>query len=329
MSKNYPFIQRLIRPNWLIATGLSLLFLGAWVVNYVCIRNSMPQLDSRIFQLNLNTFWHILVILLTTILNLLIIAFINRKFTIIRVRTFLPIFIYALLISTWRVTHLAIQPHIASFFFLLAFVIFLNMYKGKHAVIPALWSGMAIAVASLLEPIYLFIIPIIWIGFIQHECLTLRTWLASLMGIALPWLFYVVYQVYIGNEILIFTDLRNGLFNWQDVMQLAAVDKVYLLSFTLIFVICLIGIFSNMLKDTLQTRKQINFHILFFFLILTVSVIGSFKNAALLPVLAYFLATLMAHPFSLKKSRFFAVLFVLFGLIQLAYFYLNCFVFGF
>ena len=273
MKNNRPIIQQFIRPGWLLAGLLILLFSGVWVVNYVCLRDSFTDVD-RLFRPYLhNAFWQIIAILLFTILNFLLISLINRKYAIIRSRTFLPIFIYALFITTWKKLHLSIYPHIATLLFLLSLFIFLSMYKNKRAVIQAFWGSILIALSSLLNPIYLFLLPIAWIGFIQQENFSMRTWLASLMGASIPWAFYFAYQLYLGNTISIFNDLWQT-YNFRAVFrEFSSIERIYIIVLFTIFIISLFSLYSNMLKDSLQTRKQINLLVILLCLILIVNLI--------------------------------------------------------
>lgn len=89
---NRPIIQKFIKPNILLAVMLLLLFMGGWVFNYVCFRDTYAGSVSGIDAFISNAGWHILIIVGITFLNLVIVATINRKYAIIRVRTFIPVF---------------------------------------------------------------------------------------------------------------------------------------------------------------------------------------------------------------------------------------------
>ena len=324
---NRPIIQKFIKPNILLAVMLLLLFMGGWVFNYVSFRDTYTGSVSGIDAFISNAGWHILIIVGITFLNLVIVATINRKYAIIRVRTFIPVFLYALFITTWKRSHGLIYPHIATFLFLISLMLFLSMYKNKNAVVPSFWGSLLIALSGLLNPVYLLVIPVVWIGFAQQECLSVKVWLASVMGVIVPWLFFFSYHLYKGNEILIFKEFWLNLNPLETITSFSPIEKIYIIVLIFIFIISLIGIYSNLLKDSLQTRKRISYFVLNFALLLLLNLFSSDNALAFLPFTAYFIAMLIAHPFSLNQSRFFAVLFFIVCLIHALYMYLNCFVF--
>lgn len=323
---NRPIIQKLINPSILSAIMLVLLFLGGWVLNYVCFRETYGgSVSDRIIPIT-NAAWHILTILVITTFNLTMVAAINRKYAIVRVRTFIPVFLYALFITTWRRAHLHIYPHIAAFLFLVSLMLFLGMYKNKNAVLQSFWGSLLIAFGGILNPVYLLVIPVVWIGFVQQECFSGRVWLASVMGAIVPWLFFFSYHLYKGNEILIFKDFWLNFRPLEAIKSFSLVEKIYIIVLIFIFIISLAGIYSNLLQDSLQTRKRINYFVLNFVFLLLLNLCSSRDASAFLPLTAYFTAMLMAHPFSLNKSRFFTVLFLIVCLIHAVYMYLNCFI---
>ena len=323
---NRPIIQKLINPSILSAIMLVLLFLGGWVLNYVCFRETYgDSVSDRSIPIT-NAAWHILTILVITTFNLTMVAAINRKYAIVRVRTFIPVFLYALFITTWRRAHLHIYPHIAAFLFLVSLMLFLGMYKNKNAVLQSFWGSLLIAFGGILNPVYLLVIPVVWIGFVQQECFSGRVWLASVMGAIVPWLFFFSYHLYKGNEILIFKDFWLNFRPLEAIKSFSLVEKIYIIVLIFIFIISLAGIYSNLLQDSLQTRKRINYFVLNFAFLLLLNLCSPHNALAFLPLTAYFTAMLMAHPFSLNKSRFFTVLFLIVCLIHAVYMYLNCFI---
>ena len=123
----HPTLQKIINPGFPLIGLLIVLYLGSWVLNYIYIRDfqAYPAVSIRVFQPNF--FWLISGILLITALNILLITQINNKFSIIRIKTFLPAFIYALLITAWKESHFLIYTHLA----LTAFLISLMLFWGK------------------------------------------------------------------------------------------------------------------------------------------------------------------------------------------------------
>lgn len=321
-----PTIQQFIKPGVPLAVLLVLLYLVSWGLNYFFIPDIQDYnvLDTRLFEPN--NFWLITSIFLLTVLNLLLIALLNNRFSIIRERSFLPVFFYALFITSWKESHFLICSHLAVSVFLISLMLFMGMYKNRTAVIPAFWGTLFISLSGILNPAYLFLIPLAWIGFVQLKCFSTRIFLASLMGMLLPWIFYFSYQLYAGNEIVIFNALfevfQPGFF----LNALTIYEQIYILALVLIVVISLFGIYTNLLSESVQNRKNIN--VLVFMLVFLIALVFIFpKHApAFLPLIASLIAMLLAHPFTLQKTRFYTFLFFIIIAIHIGYMYINYFI---
>ncbi|MEA4984638.1 hypothetical protein SDC9_40837 [bioreactor metagenome] len=321
-----PTIQQFIKPGVPLAVLLVLLYLVSWGLNYFFIPDIQDYnvLDTRLFEPN--NFWLITSIFLLTVLNLLLIALLNNRFSIIRERSFLPVFFYALFITSWKESHFLICSHLAVSVFLISLMLFMGMYKNRTAVIPAFWGTLFISLSGILNPAYLFLIPLAWIGFVQLKCFSTRIFLASLMGMLLPWIFYFSYQLYAGNEIVIFNALfevfQPGFF----LNALTIYEQIYILALVLIVVISLFGIYTNLLSESVQNRKNIN--VLVFMLVFLIALVFIFpKHApAFLPLIASLIAMLLAHPFTLQKTRFYTFLFFIVIAIHIGYMYINYFI---
>ena len=321
-----PTIQQFIKPGVPLAVLLVLLYLVSWGLNYFFIPDIQDYnvLDTRLFEPN--NFWLITSIFLLTVLNLLLIALLNNRFSIIRERSFLPVFFYALFITSWKESHFLICSPLAVSVFLISLMLFMGMYKNRTAVIPAFWGTLFISLSGILNPAYLFLIPLAWIGFVQLKCFSTRIFLASLMGMLLPWIFYFSYQLYAGNEIVIFNALfevfQPGFF----LNALTIYEQIYILALVLIVVISLFGIYTNLLSESVQNRKNIN--VLVFMLVFLIALVFIFpKHApAFLPLIASLIAMLLAHPFTLQKTRFYTFLFFIVIAIHIGYMYINYFI---
>jgi hypothetical protein len=321
-----PTIQQFIKPGVPLAVLLVLLYFVSWGLNYFFIPDIQDYnvLDTRLFEPN--NFWLITSIFLLTVLNLLLIALLNNRFSIIRERSFLPVFFYALFITSWKESHFLICSHLAVSVFLISLMLFMGMYKNRTAVIPAFWGTLFISLSGILNPAYLFLIPLAWIGFVQLKCFSTRIFLASLMGMLLPWIFYFSYQLYAGNEIVIFNALfevfQPGFF----LNALTIYEQIYILALVLIVVISLFGIYTNLLSESVQNRKNIN--VLVFMLVFLIALVFIFpKHApAFLPLIASLIAMLLAHPFTLQKTRFYTFLFFIVIAIHIGYMYINYFI---
>jgi hypothetical protein len=322
----HPSIQFFIKPGMPLSVILVILYLGSWVLNFIHLRDVSYYSAASLRLLSPNNLWLISSILIITLLNLLLIAQLNTKFSIIRTRSFLPVFLYALFITAWKESHYLICSHVSLSVFLLSLMLFLGMYKNKKAVLPAFWGSMFISLTGILNPVYLFLMPIVWIGFAQLKSFSGRVFLASIMGVLIPWVFYFSFQFYTGNEILIFQNLFTEFSPNFLLANLILHERIYIAAIILIFIISLFGIYTNLLNDAAQNRKNLNFLVLLLIFLLLLIFTFAKHALAFLPMVAFSMAMLLAHPFTLNKSRFFTILFYLFCVMNVAYMFFNYYI---
>lgn len=319
----FPNLKKIIAPNAALSVLLIVLYLFTWVMNYISFPdfNNYDGAVSRITDINKST--SLIIILLITAFNLLLIDRFNYKFNIIRTKTFLPLFIYALLITTWRESHILIFPHIAVSIIILSMIFLFDMYRNKLAVEQAFIGSLLIGVLTLFNPVYSFIILIMWLGFGLLNCFSIRTFLASLMGTAIPWIFYLSYHLFTGKEMLTFQHLEvdftpDLIFN-QDEIHV----RIYVVSLLLILIAGLANLYRNNFNDSIQTRKYLNYLVLLLLMVLIPVLLLSNNILSFLPLIAFGYAMLLSHPFSLHKSKWLTILFFIFCAVNAAYFFYN------
>lgn len=324
--KKSPIIQQFIKPGTPLSVLLVLIYLGGWGLQFIFMRDVQHDPAASTRLLEPNSFWVITGIFLIMVLNMLLIALINNKFSIIKERSFLPVFFYALFTLSWKETHYSLESHLVVSVFLISLMLFMGMYKNKTAVIPAFWGTLLISLWGIFYPVYLFIIPIVWIGFVQLKCISTRVFLASLMGMLIPWIFYFSFQWYAGNEIVIFNQLFEKFQPVSFLKALSVYNQIFILATALMVIISFVGIYTNLLNESIQNRKNINLMILVFVLLIVLTFVFPVQARELLPMIAALMAMLLAHPFTLQKSTFYTILFFIVIAIHAAYMYLNIFI---
>lgn len=321
-----PSIQYLIKPKLPIMIIMALVFLGAWGFNM-----HFSQTEEITFAIGPNftlfatdNFLRTVLVMLFTMLNSFLILRINKRYAIIRTRTFLPILFYTLFILTWKSGHQLVYPHLSLTLFLFTILLIFGTYKNRKAVIPIFWGSLFIAIISILNPIFLFLMILLWLGMIMLQSFSLRTFLASLMALIVPWVFFIVYQLYTLTEIVVFDKLISILdvelitdwLNWP--------EKIYLLTIAVLYLIALIGFYANLLKDSIRTRQNINYLVLSLILMLIFTFIFPFSLPIFVPFIAFFMAYLFAHLFTLNESLFYTILFYIVILVNMGFWVLNC-----
>ena len=257
--------------------------------------------------------------LIITILNSFLIAQINNKFTIIRTRTFLPIFCFLLLISSWYPTHTMLSSQVALTLFIFAVFNFFNMLRDNKASEQAFLGSLLISVSSLLINQFIFLIPVCWFGFIIFQSLSLRTFMASVMGALAPWILYLS-VVFMLNPGVNFQQLFAANLNFNfSFSAFTLVEYIYAGLMALILIISIFGLSSMSRSDAIHTRNKLNFLIFLLVSLAILSVIFMNQFISFLPLIAFIYALLLSHPLTLSQNNFYGILFTLFCVLNLAF----------
>ncbi|MDS1031400.1 hypothetical protein RDV77_02020 [Porphyromonadaceae sp. NP-X] len=259
--------------------------------------------------------------LLFTLLNAMLIQNLNLRFNILRKRSFLPFLIFLFLIAGWYPLHFIWELHFALSIFILSFYYFFDMYRQPTAVEQAFMGSFLIAVASLILPPLLWIMPVVWLNFLQMRAFTLRTFLASILGIVAPWLLfaggYFVLQENPDFNKLIFS--RFFVENKFDFSSFQSIDLIYFLSLAAILLISVVYIYMNFQRDNISTRSKLNILIIQLLILLGISIFHASLFYCFLPFTVFFFALLLSHPFSTSENNFFSILFIVFCLLNVAF----------
>jgi hypothetical protein len=260
-----------------------------------------------------------IICLILSFLNAFLISQLNNRFTIIRTRTFLPVFIFLLLISTWNQTHLTISSHFALTLFILALFNFFNISRDKNASEQAFMASLLISASSLLINQFIFLIPVCWIGLIFFQSLSLRTFLASVFGTIAPWLIFLAISYFI-NPTINFVDFFPFNTNYQIDLPVFKINElVYAATMTLISIISIFGMYSISNRDATSTRNKLNFLVFLLVSLIIFSVIFQHQFRSFLPIIALVYALLFSHPLTLKQSNFYGILFTIFCVLNIAF----------
>lgn len=271
---------------------------------------------------------HILANLISVVVvffNAFLIAQLNNKFTIIRTRSFLPVLVFLLLIAAWSSIHTMLCAHIALTFLLVSLFVFFDMYRNRNASEEAFLGTLLIAVASLFAEPFILFVPVCWLGFVRFNSFSLRTFLASLFGLLAPWVFYVAIRIYLQPDLLWIGSLAKGFYIGVPLTELPLHEIVYMAATSIIIVIGLTGLYSNLHSDAIQTRAKLNFLVYLLVAAFIFSILFIYQFAVFLPVVALCYALLISHPFTLKSSNFFSILFIVFIVINVAFVIANIF----
>jgi hypothetical protein len=316
-------LKKIVVPGIPLAVVLVAGCIVLWFSAYFGGRISTLPLQNPDFAKNIQLFifpdslLSNIISIIFVFINAFLIGQINNRYTVIRTRTFLPIFIFLLLMGSWNETHVTNGSHLALTFIIISLFYFFSMHRNKKATEQAFMGSFFIGLSSLLIYPFIFLIPACWIGFEFFQGLSLRTFLASILGTLAPWLLYLSILFLLHNEIAFST-----VFNFPASFSLSIFTLPQMIYFSAICVIILIslaGMFSISNRDAIQTRNMLNFILLLFVSIVVLLVIFNSLYSLFLPVFAMIYALLFSHPLTLKKSNFYVIIFFVFCLLNLAF----------
>jgi hypothetical protein len=319
-------LKKIIVPSIPLAVFLVMVSCGLWILSFFADRvgdysnlNSSLSLGVQNY-ISPNPLISNIICILITLINAFLLVQLNNRFTVIRTRTFLPILIFLMLMSTWSKTHSAIVSQLSLTFFIFAIFYFFRMARDKKASEQAFMGSLLISTTSIFLNPFIFIIPICWIGFMLFQSLSLRTFLASILGTLAPWIIYLSasYLVSPGFDLsqsfyipVPSYDLNLSLFNIAEI--------IYSISLVIIFLISIVGLYSLTHGDAIHTRNKLNFLVFLIFSLFILSIIFRNQFVSFLPLIALVYSILISHPLTLKQNNFYGIIFLIFCILNIAF----------
>lgn len=257
--------------------------------------------------------------LIITLFNAFLLVQINNRFTIIRTRTFIPVFVFLMVMSVLAKVHQLPNAQIALTFQLAALFVFFGMFRNRNASEQAFLGSLLVAIGSLFVVPMIFFLPLSWIGFARFRSLSMRTFLASLIGTIVPWIFYFSIRYYLQPDLVWLNILYSNFQIGFILTDIPLNELIYIASMAIIIIIGLVGLFSNLHGDSLQSRAYLNFLLILLIFSVAFSFIFINEYYAFIPIVIMSFSILLAHPFTLKPFGFYAILFYILVLVNFTY----------
>lgn len=304
----------------LVIACSGLWFSSYWGARLALFPNQTTEIVNHLQKIIVpNTLLSEIISFFLTLLNAFLLAQINNKFTIIRTRTFLPILVFMTLMGTWNETHLVNGSHISLTLFILSLFSFFSMSRNRNSSEQAFMGSFLISISSILINPLIFLIPVCWIGFGMFQSLSLKTFLASLMGSLTPWILYLALNFIINPH---FNVLQALILNPNFILDIATYslpDLVYFALMSIIIIMGIVGLYSTAHSDAIDTRNKLNFLVFLLISLCVICFIFINQFVSFLPIIALVYALLFSHPLTLKQNNFHSILFIVFCVINLVY----------
>ena len=259
-----------------------------------------------------------LVTFVIIVLNSMIIAQMNNRFTIIRTRTFVPTFIYLLISVCWLPTYGNYIAALGASFALLALYLSLGMYKDKKSVEQAFLSFFFLALSGFLVPDFAVLTVVFWIGFAVLNSFSLKVFFASVFGFLTPWIIYFSFQMLIAGNTEIFPGIQQFVIQYSGPGYKNIPVFVYAAFMFFVLLVSLVQITANSRQDSIQTRNMLNFFKILMFAMIFIIMFRHSGYVSYIPFTAILFAVLAGHAFTLFKSFINSVIFIVFCAVNFA-----------
>lgn len=234
----------------------------------------------------------------------------NYALMLIREKTLLPFLFYILLISTNPDFLPLKSTSLGVFCLILAIYQLFTSYHDPQARSNAYNASLLIGIGSLLWIHILWFLPLFWVGMYNFRTLSLRTFIASLMGAGTVYWFLFGWCVW-QRDFTPFTIPFATLFKIRFLATggVSILDWIPILATGLLIIVSSINIITHEYEDNLRTRQFLSFFILmaawvFGLYFLYEQVSEEFLETACVPA-----AILIAHFFTVMRSKVISGLF--------------------
>lgn len=255
--------------------------------------NSMPLWNIFSFAKNNPWLGHILSLISTIIIALNITRF-NSKYALLSKQSALPGVIFVLIVSGMPAAQRFNPIWITSIMLIISleYLFIANHLRKtmKECFLAAFW----ISVSSLFFFKALLLIPLLFIIMLVLRAISFKSFLATIIGIILPWLFTLGYYMTIGNMSDYFKYLNFSYAKITQHFDHSTFSIIYLVTIVFLFIIALFSIFSEYGKKKIFTRKQYQVFI-FVGIYITFLMAATGTNIEFIPLLAFPYAIIISH----------------------------------
>jgi hypothetical protein len=257
--------------------------------------------------------WLIIGSLVLVVLQALFLTTVINRQSVLKEITHLPALIYVVLMSCFP-EQLSFNPLLFANFFIIIFLNSLfNFYRADSAVFHVFDAGFFIGIAALFYWPSLFLFPLIWAALILLRSFDWRDWLASLLGVILPFLFFgtVLYWF----DMLSIASVYSIIEPFYKVQFSAVYNSTYIILFgilTFIIIASLIKFSSDLSTFAkLRTRKFLMLFVWFFLFALLSYFVSVKRTMISLSFLAIPLSVIFSNYFlSLKNQLITELMFI-------------------
>ncbi len=248
--------------------------------------------------------------------------------SLIRIRSRMVSSVFVTLMCCNSVLFQSISGNFVTLCLILSILLLFTTYQRPEAVGSTYYSALFMGLASLAEVRVLYFMPLLWLLDLTHlQSFSLRSWMASCLGILTPYWFFIPLLLYQQDFYSVVSHFMQ-LFDIHEPFEFSAIGPAQWLSFIYIQVLTVISA-TNFWLYNYEDRIRIRQFYGFFALTgLTASIFLIIQPQLFDPMMRFVIvcsSPFIAHYFSLTQAKGTNILFIISTIVALLLIVLNLF----
>ncbi len=230
-------------------------FLSGYAVNTASFDNAMPLWKLFSF-ISKSTWLGFIFSIVSAIVITLGITRLNSKYALLSKQSALPGFVFILLIGGVASAQQFNPIWVGTLFFMLGLEYLFEAHNYRKVMKECFVAAFWISVSSLFSYKLVLLFPLLIVLMITLRLMNLKSFLATIIGLMLPWFFLLGYELIWGS---IVNYLGYLAFSWDKISKLYTYTPFswgYLVAIAFIFIIALFSVFRAYGSKKIFTRKQ-------------------------------------------------------------------------
>jgi hypothetical protein len=252
------------------------------------------------------------------VINALLLSWLNMRFILLKSRTYLPSFIFLLVVSSYLPLQRLNPAVFAGIFMLFGIKAIFGTFKKEGLAYEYFLASFLVATGSLFYARGAYLMLIIWIGLSLFRNIRWREWIFTIIGFLLPYMFLFSWYYITGQELI--PRWQEMIMNFLPDHDFGYFNKYYILFYAYLGLLILLAsqkMISNYQVLKIYVRKfyMLNFWIFAVTLIVYFSLYS--RSVELVYFSGFAIAYILSYYFFNQRSKFTGE--ILFGLLFAGY----------
>ena len=255
--------------------------------------------------------WNELISLGVTIIIGYVFIETNTTFNLIRTRTSMPVCLYWLIATALFFLHPFEWNNLVPLVFILATYQLFHSYESVSSSPFIFHSFLFIGLGSIAFPQLLYMVPMLWGSMIPFRAISIKSFLASIIGLMTPYWFIFGYALYFNEMHILLTPLREAAHLYPiDYSHLTLPEIASWGFITLLLIVSGFHYWQISYMDKTRTRIYHSYLAIAGFWATLLSILQPVHWCEWLSIQLICTAFLCGHLFSLTRNRFSGIFFI-------------------